>query len=199
ESSKNKPGKDMSKTHRSDAPIIKDWISDSEDENKIEFVPKQREPSFVPPSKHVKTSRESVKKVEHHKQTKNLRTNNQQSRERMTHPHSNRNVVPTAVLTRSRLMSLNAVRRVPTVVPQSIVKSPRPVKYVVNKANSPGTKSNAEKASANWVWKPKCTVLDHVSRLTSASITLKKFDYTDALGRSKVSRETGYGNLNVLS
>nr|GEW73465.1 ribonuclease H-like domain-containing protein [Tanacetum cinerariifolium] len=48
-----------------------------------------------------------------------------------------------------------------------------------------GTKGNAEKASANWVWKSKCTVLDHVSRLTSASMTLKKFDYTDALGRSK--------------
>nr|GFA62551.1 ribonuclease H-like domain-containing protein [Tanacetum cinerariifolium] len=37
----------------------------------------------------------------------------------------------------------------------------------------------------NWVWKPKCTVLDHVSKLTSASMTLKKFDYTDALGISK--------------
>nr|GEV32848.1 reverse transcriptase domain-containing protein [Tanacetum cinerariifolium] len=47
-----------------------------------------------------------------------------------------------------------------------------------------GNKGNAEKASACWVWKPKCKVLDHVSRLTSASMTFKKFDYTDALGRS---------------
>nr|GEV16953.1 hypothetical protein [Tanacetum cinerariifolium] len=101
---------------------------------------------------------------------------------RMTHPHSNRNVVPTKLLTRSRLVSLNAARHVPTAIPQSTMKSPRPVKHVVNK----GTKGNAKKASANWVWKSKCTVLDHVSSLTSASMTLKKFDYTDALGRSKL-------------
>nr|GEV92675.1 ribonuclease H-like domain-containing protein [Tanacetum cinerariifolium] len=55
---------------------------------------------------------------------------------RMIHPNSNRNVVPTAVLTRSRLVSLNAVRPVPTAVPQSTVKSPRPVKHIVNKAHS---------------------------------------------------------------
>nr|GEU39303.1 hypothetical protein [Tanacetum cinerariifolium] len=36
QSSTNKPRKDMSKTRRSDAPIIEDWISDSEDEIKIE-------------------------------------------------------------------------------------------------------------------------------------------------------------------
>nr|GEZ32185.1 ribonuclease H-like domain-containing protein [Tanacetum cinerariifolium] len=86
------------------------------------------------------------------------------------------NVVPTAVLTRLRLVSLNAARPVPTVVPQSTVKSPRPVKHVVNKAHSPisrpidqrtttknskkvtivkvndvqDTKGNAKKALANW-------------------------------------------------
>nr|GEX44550.1 hypothetical protein [Tanacetum cinerariifolium] len=140
ESSTNKPSKDMTKTLRPDAPIIKDWISDSEDETKIE----------------------------------------------------------------------------PTVVPQSTVKSLRPVKHVVHKEHSPirrpinhipatknsnfnkkvttvkvnkvnvvqGTKGNADKASAIQEWKPKYTVLDHVSRHTSASITLIKFDYTDALGRS---------------
>nr|GEV27708.1 hypothetical protein [Tanacetum cinerariifolium] len=106
----------------------------------------------------------------------------------MTHPYSNRNVVPTAVLTRSRLVSLNAARPVPIVVTQSIVKSTWPVKHVVNKAHSPvrrpinqrtatknsnfnkkvttvkvnkvdvvqGNKGNVEKASAYWVWKPKC-------------------------------------------
>nr|GEZ87431.1 putative ribonuclease H-like domain-containing protein [Tanacetum cinerariifolium] len=63
ELSSNKPSKDMSKTLRSDAPIIEDWTSDSEDETEIEPVP--------------------------------------------------------------------------TVVPQSIVKSPRPVKHVVNKAHLP--------------------------------------------------------------
>nr|GEV64983.1 retrovirus-related Pol polyprotein from transposon TNT 1-94 [Tanacetum cinerariifolium] len=145
-----------------------------------------------------------------------MRVNHQNS-VRMTHPHSNRNVVPTSVLTRSRLVSLTATRPVPTTVTQSSVKSLWPFKHVVNKAHSPirrpinqrtttknsnfhkkvtivkvgkinvvqGNKGNAEKASAYWAWKPKCKVLNHVSRLTSASITLKKFDYTDALGRSK--------------
>nr|GEW53254.1 ribonuclease H-like domain, reverse transcriptase, RNA-dependent DNA polymerase [Tanacetum cinerariifolium] len=55
---------------------------------------------------------------------------------RMTHPHLNRNVVPTTVLTRSRLVSFNAARPIPTTVPQSTMKSLRPVRHVVNKAQS---------------------------------------------------------------
>nr|GEV01392.1 copia protein [Tanacetum cinerariifolium] len=80
ESSSNKTSNDMSKTLRPDAPIIKDWISDSEDETEIESVSKQKEPSFVSTSKHVKTPRKYVKKVEHPKQTENLRTANQKSK-----------------------------------------------------------------------------------------------------------------------
>ncbi|GKC83806.1 hypothetical protein Tco_1139523 [Tanacetum coccineum] len=45
--------------------------------------------------------------------------------------------------------------------------------------------NNAVKASACWVWKPKTKVSDHVSKHNSASITLNKFDYIDARGRSK--------------
>nr|GEY38676.1 putative ribonuclease H-like domain-containing protein [Tanacetum cinerariifolium] len=178
--------------------------SDSKDESEIESVPKQKEPSFVQTSKHVKTPKTSIK-----------------------------HVVPKAVLTRSRLVSLNSARPVSTVVPQSTVKSPRPVQHVVNKAHSPirrpinhipapknsnfhrkvtnvkvnkvnaiqGIKGNADKASINWVWKPKCKVLDHVSRLTSASMTLKQFDYTNALGRSKGNPKggkiTGKGKIKI--
>nr|GEX95360.1 uncharacterized mitochondrial protein AtMg00810-like [Tanacetum cinerariifolium] len=134
-SSTNKPSKDMSKTLRPDAPMIKDWISNSKDETEIESVPKQKKPSFVPTSEHVKPPRKFVKKVKHPKQDENLRTDNQKSRVRMTHPHSNENVVLTAVLTRSRLVSLNATKHVPTVVPHSVVKSLRPVKHVINKGN----------------------------------------------------------------
>nr|GEY97981.1 hypothetical protein [Tanacetum cinerariifolium] len=117
ELSTNKPTKDMSKTHRPDAPIIKDWIFESEDETEIESVPKQKQPSFVPTTEHVKTPREFVKQVEHLKQAENLRKNNKHS------------------LTRSRLVSLNAARPVPTVVPQSTMQSSRLVKHVVNKGN----------------------------------------------------------------
>nr|GEW47471.1 copia protein [Tanacetum cinerariifolium] len=80
ESSSNKPSKDMSKTLRSDAPIIEDWISDSKDEFEIESVPKQKESSFLPTFKHVKTHGEFVQKVKHLKPAENLRTDNQKSR-----------------------------------------------------------------------------------------------------------------------
>ncbi|GJY89252.1 putative ribonuclease H-like domain-containing protein [Tanacetum coccineum] len=57
------------------------------------------------------------------------------------------------------------------------------LKAVVNAVK--GNNFNVVKASACWVWKPKHKVLDHVSKHNSASITLKKFDYIDAQGRSK--------------
>nr|GEW41446.1 putative ribonuclease H-like domain-containing protein [Tanacetum cinerariifolium] len=122
ESSTNKTSKDMSKTFRPDAPIIEDWTSDSEDESEPESLSNQKEPSFVQTSKHVKTPRASIKTFEHPKQAKKLRTDNQKSR---------------AVLTRLRLVPLNAARPVTTAVPKSTIKSPRPVKYDVNKAHSP--------------------------------------------------------------
>nr|GEU68237.1 putative ribonuclease H-like domain-containing protein [Tanacetum cinerariifolium] len=81
ESSLNKPSHDMSKIRRPNPPIIEDWISNSEDETKNESVPKQKEPSFVLTSEHVKTPRESIKKVEHPKQAENLMINHQKSRD----------------------------------------------------------------------------------------------------------------------
>nr|GEZ60171.1 ribonuclease H-like domain-containing protein [Tanacetum cinerariifolium] len=56
---------------------------------------------------------------------------------RMTHPHTNRHVVPTTVLTRSRLVQLSVARHVTTDVPQTNVKHQRPAKHVVNKPHSP--------------------------------------------------------------
>ncbi|GKE58133.1 ribonuclease H-like domain-containing protein, partial [Tanacetum coccineum] len=66
-------------------PLIEDWISDCEDENEIEFKSKQRKPSFakiefVKSNEHVKTPRESVKKVENKKQAKYSRKNSQSPR-----------------------------------------------------------------------------------------------------------------------
>ncbi|GKD36156.1 hypothetical protein Tco_1251665 [Tanacetum coccineum] len=56
-------------------------------------------------------------------------------------------------------------------------------KAVVNAVK--GNDFDAVKASACWVWKPKYKDLDHVSKHNSALISLKKFDYIDAQGRSK--------------
>ncbi|GJT26574.1 hypothetical protein Tco_0906849 [Tanacetum coccineum] len=120
----------------------------------------------------------------------------------MTHPSPKRNMVPKAVLMRSSLVSLTTARQVNTAQPKSIVNSVNTIKdknvniarpkAVVNTAKPKavrnavkGNQVNDVKASACWVWKPKNKVLDHVSKHNSASITLKKFDYIDAQGRSK--------------
>nr|GEY28155.1 hypothetical protein [Tanacetum cinerariifolium] len=122
-----------------DAPPASETVPnvtfDSEDASKPESVSNQKEPSFVQTFKHLKPPKASVKTVEHPKQADNLRTDNPKSSAngpkayvepcnegessefaRMTHPHFNRHVVPTAVLTRSRLVPLNAARPVTTAV-----------------------------------------------------------------------------------
>nr|GFA45067.1 hypothetical protein [Tanacetum cinerariifolium] len=63
----------MSQSNRPSALIIKDWVSELEDESKGEPMPTQKETSFVQPTEHVKTPRTYVKSVEHPKQTKNLK------------------------------------------------------------------------------------------------------------------------------
>nr|GEU52937.1 ribonuclease H-like domain-containing protein [Tanacetum cinerariifolium] len=57
-----KPDHDLSHTYRPSAPIIKDWVSDSEDESEIK--PPQNVPTFVQPTEKVKSPRHSVKHVE---------------------------------------------------------------------------------------------------------------------------------------
>nr|GEZ36752.1 retrotransposon protein, putative, unclassified [Tanacetum cinerariifolium] len=56
---------------------------------------------------------------------------------RMTTPNPQRHVVPTAVLTRSRLVLRNTARPVNAVVPQTNVTRPRPAKTVVTKQHLP--------------------------------------------------------------
>nr|GEW50945.1 hypothetical protein [Tanacetum cinerariifolium] len=57
-----KPDKDLSHTHRPLAPIIEDWISNSEDDYEAELP--QNASNFVQPTEQVKTPRPSVKPVE---------------------------------------------------------------------------------------------------------------------------------------
>nr|GEU42210.1 ribonuclease H-like domain-containing protein [Tanacetum cinerariifolium] len=63
ELSPNKPDKDLSHTHKPSAPIIEDWVSDSEDDSEAELL--QNAPSFINPTEQVKTPRPFVKPVEH--------------------------------------------------------------------------------------------------------------------------------------
>nr|GEV11730.1 ribonuclease H-like domain-containing protein [Tanacetum cinerariifolium] len=169
-----KPHKDLSQSNRPSDPLIEDWIFDSEDEYEGKHMPIQKAPSFVQPSEHVKTPRPSVKLVEHPILAENLR------KDILKH------VVTTVVLTRSRLVLLTAARPITTVVSQTKVQHQRLTKHGVNKD-----------VKGNWVWKPKCPVLDDVSRHISASMTLKQFDYTYALGRSKVPRENNMYNVDL--
>ncbi|GJQ98261.1 hypothetical protein Tco_0009400 [Tanacetum coccineum] len=65
--------------------LIEDWVSDSENENETESKSRQRKPSiakveFVKSSEHVKSPRESVKKVENSKQANYPRKNSQSPR-----------------------------------------------------------------------------------------------------------------------
>nr|GEY12487.1 retrovirus-related Pol polyprotein from transposon TNT 1-94 [Tanacetum cinerariifolium] len=72
-----------------------------------------------------------------------------------------KHTLPAAILTKSKPVSITTVRPVSAVVPK--------IKGMEGK----------------WVWRPKCPNLDHVSQTTSASMTLKRFDYNDALELSK--------------
>nr|GEX32450.1 retrovirus-related Pol polyprotein from transposon TNT 1-94 [Tanacetum cinerariifolium] len=110
---------------RPSTPIIEDWVSDSEDDCKSEPMPTWKAPSFIQTSKHVKNPRTSVKPVEHPTPAENLRKD------------IPKRVVPTTVLTRSRLVPLTAARPVTVVVPQTKVQHQRPTKHGVNKAHSP--------------------------------------------------------------
>ncbi|GKB55730.1 putative ribonuclease H-like domain-containing protein [Tanacetum coccineum] len=87
-------------------------------------------------------------------------------------------------------------KNVNTTKPKAVVNVAKP-KAVVNAVK--GNNVNAVKASACWVWKPKTKVLDHVSKYSSASITLKMFDYVDAQGRSNGCSWHMTGNMSYLT
>nr|GEZ97691.1 hypothetical protein [Tanacetum cinerariifolium] len=109
---------------RPSAPIIEDWVSDSEEEAMPQVT--KDIPSFAQSPKLVKSPRHSG-----------------------------------------------------LISPPPIISPPR-----VNAAK-PSAISAAQHNHGKKVWTPKSPVLDHAFRKTSASMTLKRFDYNDALGRSK--------------
>nr|GEX28426.1 uncharacterized mitochondrial protein AtMg00810-like [Tanacetum cinerariifolium] len=185
----------LSHTHRPSIPIIKDWVSDLEDES--ETKTSHPVPSFVS-STEQPTARNHAQRGNH----------KHYARMSLTNPQ--RHVIPIAVLTQSKLGPITTVRLVTTAVPKSSVSRPRQAKTIVTRTNSlPRRRINhspslqasnftpkvtavkapmvnaAQVVQGKWEWKPKCPILDHVSRNTTASMTIKRFDYNDALGRSK--------------
>ncbi|GKD60713.1 hypothetical protein Tco_1298222 [Tanacetum coccineum] len=87
-------------------------------------------------------------------------------------------MVPRKILTRSGPISLNTARQsylnAVCCCCSRQVNTARP-KAVVNAVRT--NRVNAVKASACWVWRPV--------KPNSASITLKRYDYVDARGRSR--------------
>ncbi|GJU97631.1 putative ribonuclease H-like domain-containing protein [Tanacetum coccineum] len=108
------------------SPIIKDWVSDSEEEN-------------VPPNKNEKkTVKSSFAKIDFVKSKEQVKSPwktifkqvwnytqrvNHQNFYRMTHPSPKRNMVPKAVLMKSGLVSLTTTRPVSTAQPKTTFKN----------------------------------------------------------------------------
>nr|GFC03625.1 hypothetical protein [Tanacetum cinerariifolium] len=116
-------------------------------------------------------------------------------------------MVLAAVLTKSKPVSITAVKPVCAAVPKIMVTQPRHAHSINTKSKSPiirhitrslspktsnspprvtaahaSVVSTAKGKKGKWVLRPKCPILDHDS---SASMILKRFDYNDALRRSK--------------
>nr|GFB21626.1 hypothetical protein [Tanacetum cinerariifolium] len=166
--SPSKPELDLSS--RPSAPIIKDWVSDSREDNMPQVS--KDVPSFAQSSELVKSPRHSAPP-----QSQSVLT---------TAARSVSAVKPTFSMTRPKLDS------------RAIYKSKSPLRRhlhcrpSLNPSNSPprvtATKASvvsaAQDKKGTWVWRLKCLILDHDLPTTSASMTLKRFDYNDALGRS---------------
>nr|GEV07102.1 putative ribonuclease H-like domain-containing protein [Tanacetum cinerariifolium] len=229
ELSPTKPDHDLPHINRPAAPIIQDWVSDSEDES--ETKPPQSVLSFVQSTEQVKSPRPSI---QHVKTSIPAATPNPASLKPTSNgKRRNRKACFVCqIVTESKPVPTTAARPVNTVVPKIKVTRPRHAKSIVTKTTSPTSRHinhiPSPKASnspprvtvvkalvvnvamgmqGKWEWKPKCPVLDHVSRKTSASMTLKRFDYNDALGRSKSDKgviDSGCsrhmtGNMSYLS
>nr|GEX46619.1 hypothetical protein [Tanacetum cinerariifolium] len=177
-----KPTQDMSHTTRPMAPIIEDWVSDSEDES--EPNDPQNVPSFVYTSEHVKPSGHSDQPVEapilattpkptssktngtgkrHNRKTcfmckgvdhlikdcnfhakpktqliprNYLHKGYNKQHASFTKKYPQNHIVPAAVLTKSKPVSVTAIRPVSTDVPKTMITRPRHAHSLNKKSNS---------------------------------------------------------------
>ncbi|GKA05635.1 hypothetical protein Tco_0684755 [Tanacetum coccineum] len=195
------------KTVRMSEPIIEEWESDSEDDEimvKPKEVTKTVKPSFEK-IESVNARNETVRQAENpRKNNKSPRGNKRNWNAMMTHKLGlvSLNTAKSVSTAQSRKTMNDAM---PTTYSYykaySFVKRPFIKKtanynrYFNKRVNNvkttrvntarPKAEVNTVKASASWVWKPKHKELDHVSKSNSASKTLTRYDYVDALGRFK--------------
>nr|GEV72431.1 retrovirus-related Pol polyprotein from transposon TNT 1-94 [Tanacetum cinerariifolium] len=174
-----KPDQELSLTNRSSSPIIEDWVSDSEDES--ETKTQQNVASFVQSTKQVKSFRPSVQHVETSipaatpKPASPKPTSNGKKRNRKAcfvcksldhlikdcdYHDKKMRMVPAAVLTQSKPVSITAVRPHITRSPSSKVSN-SPLRVTAVKAL---VVNAAQGMQGKWEWKPKGLILDPVSR-----------------------------------
>nr|GEY89403.1 ribonuclease H-like domain-containing protein [Tanacetum cinerariifolium] len=116
-----KHDKDLSHTYRCSAPIIEDWVSDSEDDSEAEIP--QHAYSFVQPIEQVKIPRPSDKTIETSiplASTKTAIPKPTSNGNRRNRKACFKHVIPTAVLTQSNLVSIPAARPVTATVPKPL-------------------------------------------------------------------------------
>nr|GFA68925.1 putative ribonuclease H-like domain-containing protein [Tanacetum cinerariifolium] len=115
-------------------------------------------------------------------------------------PPQSQSVLTTADRTISAVKPIFSMPR-PTLASRTLSKSKSPLRRhlpchpSLNPIHSPprvtaakaSTVSVAKDKKGPWAWRSKCLILDHDLRTTSASMTLKRFDYNDALSRFKFS------------
>nr|GEU28847.1 hypothetical protein [Tanacetum cinerariifolium] len=143
--------KDLSQSNRPSAPLIEDWVSDLEDDSEANHLRKDfpksnshsnsmnRKACFVFKSLTylIKDCDYYEKKMVQNPVKNHAMRGNHHHSARMTNLIPQMHVVPTAVLTRSRIVPLSAARPINTVVPHTKVTRPRPAKPVVTKPHSP--------------------------------------------------------------
>nr|GFC28410.1 hypothetical protein [Tanacetum cinerariifolium] len=142
-----KPAQDISHATRPMAPIIEDWVSDSEDES--EPNDPQSTPSFVQTSKNANLFRHSVLGVDHlikdctfHPKPKRQSTPRNSAHRGYdkqyalsTKKYPQKHIVPAAVLTKSKPVFVTAARPVTAVVPKIMATKPRHARSLHTKTN----------------------------------------------------------------
>nr|GEW35304.1 ribonuclease H-like domain-containing protein [Tanacetum cinerariifolium] len=132
--------------------------------------------------------------------------------------------VPTAAPPKSQSVLTTAARTVSAVKPIFSMTRPKLASHAVSKSKTPlrrplprypssnpknspprvtaakaSSVSAAQDNKGTWVWRLKCLVLDNDLRTTNASMTLKRFDYNDELGKSNGCSRHITGNMSYLS
>nr|GEV62705.1 hypothetical protein [Tanacetum cinerariifolium] len=180
ELSPTKSDKDLS--HRSSAPIIEDWVYDSEDDYEAELLqnaPTANHKVAIPKPKSHRNNRNRkacfvckslthlIKDCNYYEKkmaqipTRNhAQRGNHQQYARITLLNPQRHVVPTSVLTKSKLVPLTAARPVTTIVPKPHMTRPRPAKTVVIKPHSPPSRNiNHRPSPKPTTFPPKVTIV----------------------------------------